>query len=200
MEPAEAEAIYDSGRERCVEVILELARTAELLAARCEKLTARCERLEERVRRLEEQDRSGSRNSSKPPSEDPPKSRQQRRAEARAKAKELFAAEGGQRKAGAQPGHRGSGRKLKPCERVDEIAEHYPEACSGCGHRFTEDERARATTSAAIRSPSCRRPRWSRASIAPTGCAAQTAAGRRRPSCRRSFVARRSAAACRRRS
>jgi hypothetical protein len=52
--------------ERCVELILELG-------SRCEQLAERCERLEERVRRLEEQTRSSSRNSSQPPSSDPPK-------------------------------------------------------------------------------------------------------------------------------
>src|SRR5947209_17427444 len=83
VERVEAEAIYEAGRERCVEFIVELA-------GRCEELAGRCERLEERVRRLEEQTRSSSRNSSKPPSSDPPKTRQQRRAEARAEAKELL--------------------------------------------------------------------------------------------------------------
>jgi transposase len=134
MERAEAEAIYDAGRERCVEFILELAR-------RSRQLAAQCERLEERVRRLEEQGRSDSRNSLKPPSQDPPKTRQQRRAEARAKAKELFRAEQERRKAGGQPGHPGSGRKLRPEDQVDELVDHYPESCHGCGHRFTDDER-----------------------------------------------------------
>jgi transposase len=128
VERTDAEAIYDAGRERCVELILELA-------SRCEQLAERCERLEERVRWLEEQTRSSSRNSSQPPSSDPPKTRQQRRAEARAKAKELL------RKAGGQPGHRGSGRKPVPEEQVDEIVDHYPERCRGCGHLFREDER-----------------------------------------------------------
>ncbi len=133
MDRAEAEAIYDSGRERCVEVILELAGAVE-------RLGDQCERLEERIRRLEEQARRDSRTSSKPPSQDPPKTRQQRRAEARAKAKELFRKEG-QRKAGGQPGHRGAGRELEPEDRVDEIVDHYPEACRGCGREFSVDER-----------------------------------------------------------
>ena len=131
MERSQAEAIYDSGREACVEFMVELA-------ARYERQIAR---LEARIERLEEQARQDSRNSSKPPSSDPPKTRQERRAEARAKAKELRRAEPGQRKAGGQPGHRGSGRKLKPEDQVDEIVEHYPAACRGCGHRFGEDER-----------------------------------------------------------
>ncbi|MGH7718471.1 MAG: IS66 family transposase [Gemmatimonadaceae bacterium] len=134
MDPAEAEAIYDSGRERCVEFILELA-------ASVERLTVACELLEERVRRLEGEARRDSRTSSVPPSQDPPKTRQQRRAEARAKAKELAAKEGAQRNAGAQDGHRGAGRRLAGEDQVDEIVAHYPPACRGCGHEFSEQER-----------------------------------------------------------
>ncbi len=136
MERAEAEAIYDSGRERCVDFILELARGFE-------QLSAANARVEARVARLEEQTRSSSRNSSKPPSQDPPKSRKQRRAEARAKAKEWAKGdrEGAERKAGGQPGHRGSGRKLTPQDQVDEIVDHYPDACGGCGREFGECER-----------------------------------------------------------
>ncbi len=134
MERAEAEAIYDSGRERCVGFILELA-------ASVERLTAAGEGLEERVRRLEAEARRDSRTSSAPPSADPPKTRQQRRAEARAKAKELLVKRGAKRKAGAQEGHRGAGRRLAGEDRVDEIIAHYPLACRGCGHEFGEDER-----------------------------------------------------------
>jgi transposase len=134
MDRAEAEAIYDSGRVRCVEVILELAGAVE-------RLGDQCERLEERIRRLEEQARRDSRTSSTPPSQDPPKTRQQRRAEARAKAKELLAREGGRRRAGGQAGHEGAGRELKPEDQVDEIVDHYPDACRGCGREFSDDER-----------------------------------------------------------
>jgi transposase len=123
MDRAEAEAVYDAGRDACVEFILDLA--------------GRVERVEERLRRLEEQARQDSRTSSKPPSSDPPNTRQQRRAEARAKAKELLR---GERKAGGQPGHPGSGRELKPEDQVDEIVDHYPDTCGGCGHKFLEDE------------------------------------------------------------
>jgi transposase len=126
MDRAEAEAIYDAGRDVCVQFMLELA--------------ARVEQLEGRLRRLEEQSRQDSRTSSKPPSQDPPKTRQQRRAEARAKAKELLAKDGVERKAGGQNGHRGAGRELAPEDQVDEIVEHYPQACRGCGHEFSEDE------------------------------------------------------------
>jgi chaperonin cofactor prefoldin len=54
VERAEAEAIYDLGRDRCVEVILELA-------AAVEQLTAQTVLLEARVQRLEEQSRQSSR-------------------------------------------------------------------------------------------------------------------------------------------
>jgi transposase len=134
VERAEAEAVFDSGRELCVGFMLELA-------ASVERLTAAGEVLEERVRRLEADARRDSRTSSVPPSQDPPKTRQQRRAEARAKAKELLAREGAKRKAGGQEGHPGAGRRLAPEDQVDEIVEHYPDSCRGCGHRFGEDER-----------------------------------------------------------
>jgi transposase len=131
MDRAEAEAVFDWGREACVEFLLELTSGYD----------ARITRLEERIGRLEEQARRDSRTSSKPPSSDPPKSRAQRRAEARAKAKELFGKEGERRQAGGQPGHQGAGRGLKPEDRVDEIVDHYPQACRGCGREFTADER-----------------------------------------------------------
>ena len=85
--------------------------------------------------------RQDSRTSSKPPSMDPPKTRAQRRAEARAKAKELMRREGEQRNPGGQSGHRGAGRELKPGDQLDEIVDHYPPACGGCGREFTDQER-----------------------------------------------------------
>jgi len=127
MERAEAEAAYDSGREGCVQFILDLA--------------ARVEQHDDRLKRLEEQARQDSRTSSKPPSMDPPKSRAQRRAEAREKAKELMRREGAKRQAGGQPGHRGAGRGLKPEDQVNEIVDHYPDACGGCGREFTDRQR-----------------------------------------------------------
>jgi transposase len=130
MDRAEAEAIFDSGREACVEVILDLA--------------GRVQQHEDRLKRLEEQARQDSRTSSKPPSADPPKSRAQRRAEARAKAKELMRKEGERREQGGQPGHRGAGRELKPSDRMDEIVDHYPEACDGCGAWFEPEQQRRA--------------------------------------------------------
>ena len=92
MDRAEAEAIYDSGREACVQLIVDLA--------------SRVAQLDQRLERLEAQARRDSRTSSKPPSTDPPKTRAQRRAEARAKAKELMRREGEQRKAGLAPDRR----------------------------------------------------------------------------------------------
>jgi transposase len=131
MDRAEAEAVYDAGREACVEFVLELTSGYETQIAR----------LEERIRRLEEQARRDSRTSSKPPSLDPPKTRQQRRAEARAKAKELLAKRGETKgEAGGQEGHPGAGREHAAEDQVDEIVSHYPHACRGCGREFFEDE------------------------------------------------------------
>jgi transposase len=49
--------------------------------------------------------------------------------------------EGERRKAGGRPGHRGAGRDLKPEDQVDEIVDHYPDACGGCGRRFGDEQR-----------------------------------------------------------
>jgi transposase len=138
VERTEAETIYDAGREACVQFMLDMSQRFEELAERSERQIGR---LQARVERLEEELRKNSRNSSKPPSSDSPKTRQERRAEARAKAKELLRGEGGKRQAGAQPGHRGAGRKLAPEDRVDEIVEHYPDSCRRCGHGFDPSER-----------------------------------------------------------
>jgi transposase len=127
VERAEAEAIYDSGREACVEFLMGLV--------------AAQERLEERVRVLEAKGAASSRNSSVAPSADTPVSRQERRALARAKTKELLEEDGKRRKAGGQPGHRGSGRGLLGEDQMKEIVDHYPSECSGCGHEFTEGEK-----------------------------------------------------------
>jgi hypothetical protein len=127
VERVEAEAIYDAGRGVCVQFILDLA--------------GRVEQLEERLNRLEARARQDSRTSSLPPSSDLPKSRAQRRAEVRARAKELMRWEGERRQAGGQPGHRGAGRELRPEDQIDEIVDHYPPACGGCGRRFGEQER-----------------------------------------------------------
>jgi transposase len=127
MDRAEAEAIYDSGREACVQFILDLA--------------SRVQELDERLARLEAQARQDSRTSSRPPSSDPPKTRAERRAAARAKAKEFMRGEGEQRPAGGQPGHRGAGRELRPEDQIDEIVDHYPSACGGCGREFSAEQR-----------------------------------------------------------
>src|ERR1039457_2412179 len=127
VERAEAEAIYDSGREACVEFLMGL------MAAQG--------RLEERVRVLEAKGAASSRNSSVAPSADTPMSRQERRALARAKAKEALSRDGERRKAGGQSGHRGAGRELLGEDQMKEIVDHYPSECSGCGHEFTEGEK-----------------------------------------------------------
>jgi transposase len=49
--------------------------------------------------------------------------------------------EGERRKPGGQPGHRGAGRDLKPEDQVDEIVDHYPDACGGCGRWFDDEQR-----------------------------------------------------------
>ena len=118
MERHEAEAVYDAGRERCVDFILALS--------------VRYERLEARVEKLEDQLRRSSRNSSLPPSQDPPSAppRPGKPSSGRGR--------------GGQPGHEGRHRPLLSLERVDELIEHWPERCLACAYRFGEEERIEA--------------------------------------------------------
>jgi hypothetical protein len=93
VERAEAEAVYYAGREVVVEVLLAMGR--------------RIQQLEARVEKLERELKKSSRNSSRPPSSDPP-GRTPKRGKDRSG-----------RGRGAQPGHEGHGRELLPACAVD---------------------------------------------------------------------------------
>jgi transposase len=127
VERAEAEAIYEQGRDAVVEVLLALSAQNERLMAQVEVLTARVARQEERIAQLERQSKRSSRNSSQPPSQDPPGSGSRRGKDPSG------------RKQGGQPGHEGKGRGLLPAWAVDEFVDHWPSACA-CGHVFCESE------------------------------------------------------------
>ena len=95
-------------------------------------LSVRYERLEARVEKLEDQLRRSSRNSSLPPSQDPPSAppRPGKPSSGRGR--------------GGQPGHEGRHRPLLSLERVDELIEHWPRRCRVCAHVFAEYERIEA--------------------------------------------------------
>jgi len=117
MERAEGEAILDGDRETAVALLL---RIGELVEAN--------QRLEARVAELERRLSRGSRNSSLPPSQDPPS------------APPRLRRPGSGRTPGGQPGHEGKHRRLLPSEQVDEIVEHWPKRCHACAHVFAEQE------------------------------------------------------------
>jgi transposase len=117
VERAEAEAILDGDRETAVSLLL---RVGELVETN--------QRLEARVAELERRLSRSSRNSSLPPSQDPPSAPKR---------------PGGKRSGrgrGGQPGHEGRHRRLLPPEQVDEFVEHWPERCRFCAHVFDELE------------------------------------------------------------
>ena len=125
MERSEAEAIFDGDRETAVGLLLRL----DALVEANQLLVEANERLEARVAELERRLSRSSRNSSLPPSQDPPSAppRPQK--------------PGSGRRPGGQPGHQGRSRPLQPLERVDQVVEHWPERCPICAHAFGEDER-----------------------------------------------------------
>ena len=78
--------------------------------------------LKAEVVKLQERLNLNSNNSSKPPSSDGPKTKI-----VKGKPK------GRGKKRGGQKGHAGHRRELLPIEQVDEVVEHKPEICAGCG-------------------------------------------------------------------
>jgi hypothetical protein len=123
VERAEAEAILDGDRETAITLLL---RVGELVEAN--------RRLEARVAVLEERLNRSSRNSSLPPSQDPPSAPPRPKKPA------------SERRPGAQPGHEGANRLLLPLEQVDEVREHWPKRCARCGHAFLAEERVDAAS------------------------------------------------------
>jgi transposase len=121
VERAEAEAILDGDRETAVALLM---RVGELIDAN--------RRLEARVAELERRLSRSSRNSSLPPSQDPPSAppRPKRPASGR--------------KPGGQPGHEGRSRPLLAVEQVDKVVEHWPERCRACAYVFGEEEHVEA--------------------------------------------------------
>ena len=127
MERVEAEAIYEQGRESVVRVLLALSAQNERLQSQVDALTARVARQDERIVVLERRLNRSSRNSSAPPSVDPPGKTAKRGKDPSGRSQ------------GAQQGHEGHGRELLPLSAVDEVIEHWPERC-GCGHVFAAGE------------------------------------------------------------
>ena len=125
----EAEAIYEAGREAVVEALLGLSAGFEELSGKIAEQSAQVVELARQIDELERQAGRDSRNSSMPPSSDPPKSRAERRRLAREAYKRSM------RSTGGQPGHEGKTREMVAPERVDRRFEHLPERCC-CGQVF----------------------------------------------------------------
>jgi len=90
-------------------------------------LQAQNRALQEQNRVLQEQLNQNSRNSSRPPSSDPPGPPRPSRPR-------------GKRRRGAQPGHPGHHRALVPVEAVDEVVVVKPDRCSACHAPLAGDD------------------------------------------------------------
>jgi transposase len=91
------------------------------------ELEARVVALEAMVETLQQQLHQTSRNSSRPPSSDPPQHPRPRRPR-------------GKRRRGGQPGHPGHTRTLLSVDEVDEIVVLKPEQCPDCHTPFSGDD------------------------------------------------------------
>lgn len=119
-------------RGQLVTLVAELLARVNALAAdvaRVDALAADVARLSAENDRLRSELAKNSGNSSKPPSRDPAAERQ-RQAEER-RAKQARAAGGKARRPGKQPGSKGQAAEMT--DAPDEVVDHVPTACSGCG-------------------------------------------------------------------
>ena len=109
--------------------LLEIRFTAyEKKLAALEAKDAEIENLKTEVAALRERLGQNSTNSSQPPSTDFPQHRRPHRREWSGK------------RQGAQVGHQGHGRKLKPVKEVDHIVDLRPTRCRSCGSKLKGDD------------------------------------------------------------
>jgi transposase len=99
----------------------------ETLEGQVQTLTSMVHTLQEQVRTLEERLNHTSRNSSRPPSSDPPQPQRPRRPL-------------GKRRRGGQPGHPGHTRALVPVEEVDAVVVLKPNQCRSCHAPLSGDD------------------------------------------------------------
>lgn len=104
-------------------VVIMLWEDNQKMKAQVAELQKQVGKLESEVSRLQERVNKTSRNSSKPPSSDPPHLRKVARPEILANEK----------KRGAPKQHVGKGRKLKPLDQVNRVERSLPSTCRVCG-------------------------------------------------------------------
>ena len=186
MDRAEAEAIYDAGREGCVEFILDLA--------------ARVQQLDERLARLEAQTRQDSRTSS---SRHRWIRRRHGRSVGRRPERRRRNWRDGRASSERPAGSLGIGVRVASCK-SSRIRSMRSSITSGCVRRVRRAVRqgsgARSSGSVAARSPSCRRSALSGRSIARTSCGVGTVWRGPAPDCPTGSPTARSVRDCRRRS
>jgi transposase len=133
-----SEADWNSTPQSVKTALIALQHQARLLEIRfsayeqklaaLEAKEAEIESLRTEVAALRERLGQNSSNSSRPPSSDPSQASRRSRREPSGK------------KQGAQVGHRGTGRSLKPVEEVDHVVDLKPLRCRQCGGRLQGDD------------------------------------------------------------
>jgi hypothetical protein len=107
--------------ESVQELVYTLLAVVEKMQETVPALQGQIEQLQGRIAQLEEQVGKNSRNSSKPPSSDPPH------------LKKPPPQPEGKGKQGGQSGHKGHGRGLRPAEEVTRFVVSKPSSCRQCG-------------------------------------------------------------------
>jgi len=107
---------------------IEIQAIVIALEARVRELDESNHKLEQRIQNLEARGKQDSSTTSKPPSSDPWWKKAYPKKEKSGK------------KSGGQPGHRGNHRPIVALEKVDEVVQHFPEQCDGCGHALSAED------------------------------------------------------------
>jgi transposase len=99
----------------------------ELMAQRIDSLEQQAQELLSAQEQLLEKVNKTSKNSSLPPSSDPP-------------GKSQKSGKKSGKKRGGQPGHEGRGRNLYPVEKCSSVIDHHPVTCSCCGESLKGED------------------------------------------------------------
>jgi transposase len=158
--------VRDGRDERIAELEAELRIRDE----RIDVLEQRVATLMKQIAELSEKLGRNSRNSHLPPSSDSPNERGKRRDKSKP--------EKGQRKRGAQQGHKGSHRELLPPEKVNEFVDLYPPECENCWNPLPEvtDPRPRRHQQTEIPPVQPHTTEWRRHEVTCLGCGYKTRA------------------------
>ncbi|WP_444881958.1 IS66 family transposase zinc-finger binding domain-containing protein [Limnofasciculus baicalensis] len=127
MEPSRPSLIEQIPREDWEKTPASVKKLVELMAKRIDSLEQEAGLLQSQEEELREKVNQTSKNSSLPPSSDPPGTGGKSRKKSG-------------KKRGGQPGHQGKSRDLYPVEKCHSVLDHHPVTCRCCGENLQGED------------------------------------------------------------